>query len=270
MPFVRLPKVPDGITCTDWESARDPQRPKRCKYITRELKDDLDEQRASWVPLEDGRIWRGQCQVTTRLICEEWLKIHPEDALVSSARPTLPTLPSAVAPPLPPVERDLFGGIVPPRQGPSDASRPPRTAHRLPGRFPTQNGTEVSPPPISPEWIASLERSGLEVTVGGGVLGEVHLVAERSEPMDDETPSIRLELTYAEAAALRAIVDLFPDAELIAIRKQRPPTRIGYVVKPPIASSEELAQRLKRLDTFTGVPKDELAERIKQANERKL
>lgn len=277
---------PPGITCADWESAGDKNRPKRCKYMAKERESELTEEQlqGSKVSLGNGFVWRGACMVNAsvvdgapRLICEEWLKVHPEDALRPppaplGARDRLPTLPSVLpanqttfAPPpsasnaasaLPPVARDLFGGIVPdPKPAQQVSPRRAPTGSSLPGAI-------SWPSVFSETWFADLIQSGGEFQFNIPSIGDVFVVRRR-------TNADRRELLYSELLLL-----WFAHSQGFVLEKIRTPeeaerdrsereAKAGRTIHDLVVSPE-VEERCKKLDPRTGVPKDELEKRMRE------
>ena len=167
----------------------------------------------------------------------------PWDA-VEAPPPSIAHLPLAVAkpepPPLPP----------PPLPSPARAPDPPRAAPpparelppsaaaqraraayeggaaaRAPGDLPVPFDDAAEPSSaalfaatkeIDPLRLAELEALTPEIHLVSPELGDIFLVAQHSD-------SDRLEFTYREAAALRQMVDQFPGARVVALRRGAAP-----------------------------------------------
>jgi len=165
----------------------------------------------------------GGCKVAARFMCMEWEKVHglrttPHPAS-PAPRPAAPPGPALA--PLPPVDFDLFGApvLTPERNPIRKSSGQSRTAseqryHPLP-RSESKDAPDGQPEPFSEiaATAESLAKTGLEVRLDTGPGGpEVVLVPKR-------TTQDRIELTYAEGAFLRMVLDVFPSGRVIAITK---------------------------------------------------
>ncbi len=270
-----LPTIPPGISCIDWEQD-DVTQPnsRRCKYVTREFERDLTEDQVKrGVKLPDGRIWRGQCSVQNtkavnppgnRILCEEWLKVHPEDLMPSKwldrigktpliAGQSDPNAPDpAPHAPVALIPRDLFGSILPEDQKRSIA----RTQKPRPGVFgnswrPSSSGHPgAAPGGILDVAFAEVEKLGLEAVLSGSGV-QVFVVPEH-------TNQDRLEVTWKEVGILYALLRIFPGSHMVSLTKPDVNNRGESSRKKifELVITDELVERIARLNPATGLDRE--------------
>lgn len=239
LPLIGNP--PKGITCTDWESAGEPGATRRCKYVTKQPGEELTESAlAKAVRLPDGRYWTGMCSVVNRFICEEWVKIHPEDVL-----PPQPSPKESLAAPVVPV--NLFGEYEPPAE--------PRAPRKGTGRallaWEAPKAGPASPWPIGDAVVAGLVATQTEVHLEAPGL-DLWVVPEHTEQE-------RLEITFAEFALLRALTEAFPGSRLVSLTKADPTAPEGSGARRKVFElviTEEMIKKIKRLNPATGLDKE--------------
>jgi len=224
---------PKGIECLDWEPRV--QGKKQCRFYV------------------DG----GDCE-KPKPVCTEWARANPgklsvlqqakgdtttlADSRAATAPQTAPEprhafgLPDAAAPPARP-RNDVYDDPAPLTLSPTEAKRPGANGAAEPARMSAaeiarRQWTSITspdggltkamldPPPYVPAQriteaeVAALAAKADEVTLESAELGLVHLVKAPTGKSREG-----LELTYAEAATLRLIVDSFPGARVVAVRK---------------------------------------------------
>jgi hypothetical protein len=171
-------RLPDGITCEDWEQDVADPKGRRCKLIGP----------------------AGSCPIHGR--CTELIKREARSAAGPSVEPLV------LAPPAPP------SAAPAPSPSPADRARA-RYAAALPAHVVDASiGPDAPPPPvakeIAPDRLADLEALSPEIHLVSPDLGDVFLVRER-------TGAERTELTFGQAATLRLLVDSFPGARVVAL-----------------------------------------------------
>lgn len=188
-------KLPEGITCPDWESKE--KGKKLCRYYLRN---------------EDGR---GMCELPKNFSCIEWDKANPSK--IPQAK-NLPMSAEALKSSTPGTPGQLYLGGAP--LGTRSEVDPPRqragrqTMGHNPGSVPVEPGADLLTS-ITTTQVAELEAAGLEFKLAAdGVLSDVWLVPHRTE-------QDRTEVTFAEASTLRMIADVFPGARVTEIRKPK-------------------------------------------------
>lgn len=200
---------PAGITCPDWQPTEANPAGKRCRSY------------------QDG----GTCWLDDRFVCSEWAKHNAGVAPTGPRR--LPVAPPPPLPPPPPV--DASGGpdagfvLVPPPLATQEAAKGPAAAARaraayearLPGG---RHVTVTDPEPftaakeIDPKSLDALAALADRIELDAGPLGRIALVRERTA--EDDLPGAPIALTLQEAATLRLLVDSFPGARVVAIRRK--------------------------------------------------
>lgn len=228
--------APHGITCTDWSHCGDPSQKRRCAHIVRENPTEPysdNTVKSAFSVLPDKSIWRGACVLPSRLMCEEWLKIHPEDQMP----------PRVVSTGADKVADKSANGPAVTQEGPKDAPTPSQAAP-LAWR-PSRSATEA-PRAIPEDAARLLAEQGIEAEVREGATS-VHLVPEYTE--ED-----RLEISFEGYALIQSALELFPGAELVSLVK-RPKTSPASEPRRKVFElhvTDALRKRMERLDPRTG------------------
>jgi hypothetical protein len=220
----------------------------------------------------DGDMWTGGCRLPKYIMCVEWLKkfgasspaLQASDASAAPHAPSpgsatvspTPTNGAMAQPPLPAL------GVFVPEASPTPGSTPPRKPHvvlgvPLPGLSPP---TEPSVGMFPDRWVRQLELLGVELEMAREGQPPVFVVGAR-------TKQDRLELTWVEVASLCQVLEVLP-ARLVTLRRKLDDDvdELSSRDEPiDIRPSAQLIERLKRLDSRTGVPKDELEARTRDA-----
>ena len=244
---IKRVSLPTGITCTDWSHCGDLSQKRRCAHIVREdttgvTPSDL----AKAVKLPDGKIWRGPCALEHRIMCEEWLKVRPEDRMDALCSPSLMFDPPAVpnAPPTP-----ASSGLLPRKNLPER----PQEALRALGRpdLAWKAPDAVKPPSCASVSEADLQRlaqSGIEVEVRAADSTTIFVVAEH-------TGQDRLEVTLGEYGLIQSLFEVFPGASLVSLRRPPPAPAVTANERKfiQIDFDENFERHIARLDPHTGL-----------------
>ncbi len=171
-------RLPDGITCQDWEQDQSDPKMRRCRFFG----DD------------------GSCPLHGR--CTELVKREALRPAVPSPEPLALTPSSAPArPPVAPMSA-------------ADRARASYAAALPAPLVDASIGPDAPPPPVAkeidPERLHELEALSPEIHLVSPDLGDVFLVRQR-------TGAERLEVTFGQAATLRLLVDSFPGARVVAL-----------------------------------------------------
>ena len=185
-------RLPDGITCEDWEQDHSDPKMRRCKLIGS----------------------TGSCPIHGR--CTELIKREALRAAAPSVEPLVLAPPSSA--PAPPPAPSLSA---------ADRARASYSAALPAALVDATIGPDAPPPPvakeIAPDRLAELEALSPEIHLVSPDLGDVFLVRKR-------TGAERLEVTFGQAATLRLLVDSFPGARVVALSPARDPKLLGAPV----------------------------------------
>lgn len=231
---------PPGITCTDWKHCKSETNRRRCSHITREHPTEtLHLDTSGAIELPDGTLWRGQCALPTRLMCEEWLKTRPEDRIDRYVRSDDTAIEQKGTEDEPSTEQAT---PVAKSTGKSRIAPPGASVHVSPDFVPTSEW------PLPEETVQAFRQEGVEVELQGQ--DDFHVVPER-------TGADRLEMTFDEFSLVRAVMEVFPGTKLLSFKKADPNRREEKKRKVfELVVTDELRERCKRLDPRTGIPKE--------------
>ena len=153
-------------------------------------------------------------------MCEEWLKVHPEDRMPERAKPIAATESAK--------ERvSEAKGTYLAWENKSASSTPPR--------------------PIADDVVRSMAESGTEIEIRAGE-STIHVVPEH-------TDQDRLELTFREYAVVQSLLEVFPGSTFVSLTKKPKGQNQEATRKKvfEIRSTDELRERVSRLDPATGL-----------------
>ncbi len=211
-------KKPDGIECVRWEPKT--AGSKRCLHYLTDTKCELP----------------GGAPSDGNPICSEWRRVNDGGAKATGLAPehSSPPLQAPSGPTTRGGADDAPEALTltppPPKaMSPERAALLDRAAKNLATRpslmkvplFGGGHATMVNPEPFSPakeipsDSIEALEAYGYELTIAGEELKTPITLVKALTKQKDE----RLEMTYRDAATLRLLVDAFPGARVIEIKR---------------------------------------------------
>lgn len=201
-------KRPESVECPDWKALPGHPNPKRCFFY-------------------DGK---GGCTLDARGACTEWVKAK-RAAITSDPLPSPPptALSLLAAPPTAaagPADASLTpDGALALTPAPKPQAKPQGAAEAARAAWAAANASKALGPgfdsvgfehvpakAIDPLAVASLKAFAPEVHLVSPHLGDVYLVAKL-------TGQDRFEMTFEDAATLRLIVDAFPGAQVVELRR---------------------------------------------------